>query len=59
MKYTVTTEDLEWLEREGHWVDPNPAVLPDGRKLYQIDGLPYSEEEIVRHLTEGKELIRP
>jgi len=58
MMYTVTTEDLEWLENEGHSVDPNPAVLPDGRKLYDVDGLPYTEEEIVRHLTEGSTLRR-
>ncbi len=58
MTYTVTVKDLEWLEREGHDVDPTPAVLPDGRRLYDVDGLPYSEEEIVRHLTEGKKLGR-
>jgi hypothetical protein len=58
MKYTVTTEDLEWLERAGYWVDPTPLVLPDGKKVYEIDGLPYSEEEIVWHLAEGRKLMR-
>jgi hypothetical protein len=31
-------------------------VLPDGRKFYEVDGLPCSEEQIVRHLTEGTKL---
>jgi hypothetical protein len=30
--------------------------MPDGRKFYDVDGLPFSEEEIIRHLTEGKKL---
>jgi hypothetical protein len=29
MRYTVTCEDLAWLEEEGYWVDPEPDVLPD------------------------------
>jgi len=56
VKQTVTAEDLEWLERQGYWVDPNPAVLPDGRRYYEVDGLACSEEQIVRHLTEGRKL---
>jgi hypothetical protein len=56
MKQKVTTEDLEWLERQGYWVDPNPVVLPDGRKFYDVDGMPCSEEQIVLHLTEGRKL---
>jgi hypothetical protein len=50
---------LAWLEQQGHWVDPEPHVLPDGRKYYEVDGLPRSEEEIVRHLTEGRPLDEP
>ena len=49
-------DDLEWLERQGYWVDPNPYVLPDGRKFYEVDGVSCSEEEIIRHLTEGRAL---
>ena len=56
MKQRVTMEDLDWLERQGFWVDPNPVVLPDGRRFYDVDGVPCSEEQIVRHLTEGKRL---
>jgi hypothetical protein len=56
VRQVVTTTDLEWLEREGHWVDPNPFVLPDGRKYYEVDGFPCSEEQVVRHLTEGTKL---
>jgi hypothetical protein len=56
VKQTVTTADLEWLERQGYWVDPNPFVLPDGRKYYDVDGLSCSEEQIIRHLTEGTKL---
>ena len=56
MQFTVTIDDLEWLEQKGHSVDPNPFVMPDGRKFYDVDGLSFSEEEIIRHLTEGKKL---
>jgi hypothetical protein len=56
MRYTVTCEDLSWLEQEGYWVDPTPDVLPDGRRFYQIDGVSCSEEQIIRHLTEAKPL---
>ena len=56
MRYTVTCEDLAWLEQEGYWVDPEPELLPDGRKHYQVDGLLFSEEQIVRHLTEARPL---
>ena len=56
MRYTVTCEDLAWLEQEGYWVDPQPELLPDGRKHYQVDGLLCSEEQIVRHLTEARPL---
>jgi hypothetical protein len=56
MKHSVTCEDLAWLEDEGFWVDPEPEVLPDGRKHYYVDGLLCSEEQIVRHLTESARL---
>jgi hypothetical protein len=56
MRYTVTCEDLAWLEQEGHWVDPEPELLPDGRKHYRVDGLQCSEEQIVLHLTEARPL---
>jgi hypothetical protein len=56
VQYNVTMDDLEWLERQGYWVDPNPYVLPDGRKFYEVDGVSCSEEEIIRHLTEGRAL---
>jgi hypothetical protein len=56
MKHTVSTEALDWLERQGYCVDPNPVVLPDGRKFYDVDGLSCSEEQIVRHLTERQKI---
>ena len=56
MPHTITSEDLKWLEGKGHVVDPDPFVMPDGRKFYDVDGLPFSEEEIARCLAEGKAL---
>ena len=38
MKQTVTTTDLEWLESEGHWVDPNPVVLLMGGSITRLMG---------------------
>jgi hypothetical protein len=52
----VTDTDLDWLKDKGHTVDRKPVVLKDGRKYYHIDGVPHSEEQIVRHITEGRKL---
>lgn len=54
--HVVTDTDLDWLEQQGHRVDRNPKILSDGRTYYHIDGIPRSEEQIVRHITEGKRL---
>ena len=55
-EYVVTETDLDWLEHKGHTVDRKPEVLKDGRKYYRIDGVPHSEEQIVRHIIEGRKL---
>ena len=48
MRYTVTCEDLAWLEQEGYWVDPDlSCYLAEGS---QVDGVLCSEEQVVRHL---------
>jgi hypothetical protein len=55
MEFKVTDDDLDHLAKT-HRVDRNPIVLADGRTYYHIDGLPRSEEQIVRLITEGKEM---
>jgi hypothetical protein len=54
--YEVTEEDLHWLQRCGHCVQCNPVVLKDGRRVYLVDRIRRSEEQIVRHVREGKPL---
>ena len=56
MPYEVSENDLAWLEQKGHLVERTPVILEDGRRFHRIDNIPRTEEQIVRYITEGKQM---
>jgi len=47
-------EALEHLDKVmGRGVEYEPVRLPDGRKFYHVDGVPRSEEQILRWVIDG------
>jgi hypothetical protein len=49
-------EALEELEEQGHAVVYKPIVSGDGRPVYHVDGIPRTEDQILRWVVDG---VRP
>jgi len=49
-------EALEQLEEDGHAVVYRPVTSGDGSPVYHVDGIPRTEDEILKWVVKG---VRP